>query len=769
MEAAISKIFNIDISSISYLREHGQLSINSCKIDINKILNSVQNLGNYKTIVFENVIFEQFNLYKILKNFGKIDKNQLNISLNIIFSDCDILEWESFDNTIKFEKDINFNNIKKCSKLHFKNFNIDNIKVSFQDNEQEIDSIIFEKHTLDKFPMVDLKNRKLKSFIFQNITFKKELDFSKYELLKKEISFSFKECVFNDKINFQDIKNIKKDIDFSYSEFNLEANFSALQFDGDVDFSHCKFKEDVSFEEATFESFANFEECTFEKDTNFKNANFKSHTIDYKGVVNQTRFTNATFMGTTDFADVLFDTKPSFSKVKFIKYVVFNGIKPNHHIYFKESEFFENVDFKNIEKLNHSYFDRVIFHKNVDFANTKFENYISFTQANFKGATYFNNAIFKSFINMSNCTIDDVMSFYEAELYYTPYLAGVNVDKNAKFNLMYTKQNQNVDIKQAVDEYMENLKEDKEHIRKNKEYGKIKIAQGFRESFRILKSSLITNNNLLEASFYRVNELKAKELEMDLMKDDLSLSESLENLLFKIYKNTSNHHSDLLRILCFTLCMAGLYIVMSYFVTYIANIKISFMISGLLFSLLCFRYVCCKKDYLQLWFWGVLLYVVFWSIVFDVLTMFCFGMFVFMVYVLVFRFNHIAMWFIGALIGFMLVMHNPQTILPLGGIVSQDLKNYHLNQAILSLDEATSMKLAKTIDTTILTELKAKQTLLDNVKVLNDSVFDEYASLKNAKSKDSIMQKINFIYYLMMILCLFSLQKTARKNSIMPN
>ncbi|MBT0882620.1 hypothetical protein, partial [Campylobacter sp. 2018MI13] len=91
MEVEISKIFNIDISSISDSKEHEQLSINNCEIDINKIPNYTQNLGNYKTIFFGNVSFKQFNLYKILKGFGKINNNQLNISSNIIFYNCDIL------------------------------------------------------------------------------------------------------------------------------------------------------------------------------------------------------------------------------------------------------------------------------------------------------------------------------------------------------------------------------------------------------------------------------------------------------------------------------------------------------------------------------------------------------------------------------------------------------------------------------------------------------------------------------------------------------
>lgn len=770
----------------------------------------------FNEIVFKNSHIN-ITLDKLLNNFGKKDENgNLIITAKIVFDDClfDTLmqtdiESQIYKNCIIFENSISFKRInlyqqrfllermvfKNKAEFDFKTKSIEQISflatsfqefpkinfsktdetfISFIDAELLVDlNITEEKIFLEENNIIDFTGVKFnKNIIFgsqkskstnrisfpriEKINIKSKLYFEQVQFLGHvklnnayfSNSIHFEGCFFYKQINFYSI-NFEQSDDYSFqgSEFYKLVNFNKINFLHYVDFSKCRFKENVSFEEATFKSLANFEECTFEKDANFKKANFKSLAIDCEGVVNQTRFTNTIFMGIANFTDATFGTKPSFSKAKFIKDAIFNNIQPSHHIYFKDSEFFENANFKNIEKLNHSYFDRVIFHKNVDFTNTNFIDYVSFTQANFKGAAYFNNAIFKNFINMSNCTIDDVISFYDAKLYYTPYLSGANVDKNARFNLMHIKQNHKIDIEQAVDEYMKNLKEDKEHIRKNKEYGKIEIAQGFRESFRILKSYLITNHNLLEASFYRVNELKAKELEMDLTKDKLSLSEKLEKILFQLYKITSNHHSDLLLILFTILSVIGGY--------YLFNLVIEFC-------------------YFKFNYWDLFKY--------------CFyGLMAYMIYCLVLAFiecilnkdfkKYKFIYFISyALLIFSVlgIWNEPRVVTPFIGVFSDNAKNHFLNKAIINLEDYQAISIANRLNPTAiyLNESQAKKDLLANKDIIKEDelILNAYnEALLKGKNADEFMARINIIYYILMILCLFSLQKTARKNSIIPN
>lgn len=784
---------DIDCNGTDLLINSYTPNIADCKyaIEFSKcFFNSNINLSNikfFKYLQFKKTNFGNDNKkvsinFEHVKFYDNIDFDNVNFYSNIKFVFCSFENGEQQAN-INFNKsniynDLEFSGSKFYSRLSFldsvfgKENSQNEVKievVSFYDSvdfsnnkfysDFEISGCEFKNNNDDKISIFCYfdNNNFYKKFNLSYTKFEISLNFIDVNIINNKHEVVFENTEFLDFIGF-DNTDFDRNTIFKTCTFKTLEGFENKEFNKNLEFMECVFKENISFKETIFHNFANFEGSTFEKAVDFTKAKFKTHNIEYKNVDNLARFTNTIFKDDANFSKVEFNSKPSFTKAIFEKQAIFNNAVFGENAFFRDCKFLENAFFKSAKFQKYSYFTRAIFHGIADISNAIFVEYANFEKAKFKSAVYFDKANFKNFINMSNCTINDVVSFYSAKLYNIPYLSGLNISSNGNFNLIYTETQENDNIENMVNNYSSFLKDDK-----------IDIVKGLRDSFRILKSSLISQHNLLDASFYRVNELKAKELEMDLMRDKLSLSESLENILFKIYKNTSNHHSDLLRILCFTLCMAGLYIIMSCLVTYAINTSISFAISAVFFGLVCFRYRYCKKDYLQLWFWGVLLYVVFWSIVFDVLTMFCFGMFVFMVYVLVFKFNHIVIWCAGAFVGFILVMYNPQTILPLGGIISQDLKNYHLNQAILNLDETTSIKLAKTIDVTISTELKAKQTLLDNVKVLNDSVFDECASLNNAKSKDNTMQKINFIYYLMMILCLFSLQKTARKNSIMPN
>lgn len=669
---------------------------------------------NFEEIDFaNNVIFKNTKFYGITKflacNFEKdVDFSKTYFYDELIVSACEFKKYEK--SCLNFT-DSNFYNQVEFSDCKFYN----DVKFINLENGQE-------------------SNIDFNDFDISHSIFFANLDFTETKFYQ---NISFEKCQINE------IKGLNK------TYFYEQVGFENCKFNKNIDFSNSKFKNLFSLKECSFKSLANFEECTFEKDANFEKVIFYSHDIDYEGVVNQTRFTKATFMGKADFTKVSFNTRPSFSKTKFIKDAIFNSIQPSHHIYFKDSEFFENADFKNIEKLNHSYFDRVIFHKNVDFTNTNFIDYVSFTQASFKGSAYFNNAIFKNFINMSNCTIDDVVSFYDAKLYYTPYLSGANIDKNARFNLMYIKQNHKIDIEQAVDEYMENLKEDKEHIRKNKEYGKIEIAQGFRESFRILKSYLITNHNLLEASFYRVNELKAKELEMDLTKDKLSLSEKLEKRLFQLYKITSNHHSDLLLIVFTTLSVIGGYYLFSIAVEScffgfncdiinIINYGFYFLVSIVLCCIV-FAFIECYFN-IKICLYGIKRYVVFALIA-------------------------------SSLCG---IIQAPSIITPFIGVFSDNAKNYFLNKAIINLEDYQSISIANRLNPTAiyLNESQAKKDLLANKDIIKEDelILNAYnEALLKGKNADEFMSRINIIYYILMILCLFSLQKTARKNSIIPN
>ena len=658
MEVAISKFFNIDKSLISYFKECEQLSIDNCEIDINKIPNYTQNLGNYKTIVFGNVSFKKFNLYKILKGFGKINNNKLNISSNIIFYNCDILEWEDFDGSIKFENKIHFNKINKCCKLHFKNFNFDNIEVSFQDSEEEIGSIIFENYTFSKLPTIDLKNRNLGIFIFNKITFEENLDFSQYEFLTKEVSFSFQECIFKNKINFQDIKNIKKDINFSYSKFNSEANFSALEFDGDVDFSHCEFEKEVIFNNSFFR---------------------------------------------------------------------------------------KNVDFSNSFFYQRAYFPWVRFEKIARFYNAYFKDIANF---------YF--SIFKYVPNFSMC------AFEKANLVN---LIGVDLSL--------------IDIEIIRDYIKEISDKDKQkndnNIFKAYHYYLIQHSQGTKDSFRAIKSVLIAQNNLLESQKWHQLELYAQEVELRYRVNTINMNEELNKnsneeseIMFKnnnknqvknsidlfqliMYRFTSNHHNDFLLILNWTLAL----ICVNYCFYYSFSIQLIYN-SDLLYKLITPSNYCLVLILLIIFFFYSYKYLIKNNYI-TIKNYLKVGIF-------------IALLFFS-IIG---VYNQPSVITPFIGVFSDNAKNHFLNKSIINLEDYQAINIANRLNPTTfyLNSSQAKKDLLASKDIIKEDelILGAYnKTLQKGKNADEIMARINIIYYILMFLCLFSLQKTARKNSIIPN
>lgn len=102
------------------------------------------------------------------------------------------------------------------------------------------------------------------------------------------------------------------------------------------------------------------------------------------------------------------------------------------------------------------------------------------------------------------------------------------------------------------------------------------------------------------------------------------------------------------------------------------------------------------------------------------------------------------------------------------------LKIIFLNKAIINLEDYQAINIANRLNPTTfyLNESQAKKDLLANKDIIKEDelILNAYnEALLKGKNADEFMARINIIYYILMILCLFSLQKTARKNSIIPN
>ena len=114
----------------------------------------------------------------------------------------------------------------------------------------------------------------------------------------------------------------------------------------------------------------------------------------------------------------------------------------------------------------------------------------------------------------------------------------------------------------------------KQAITKAAENSSIKeVANDFRDSFRTLKNIVTKTGNHLDAIRYRVSELYCKEIELE---DDLKDKESkdparkniknfIDLMLLKLYRVTSDHHSNLVKIVNIAVTIVVLYGVLNWF------------------------------------------------------------------------------------------------------------------------------------------------------------------------------------------------------------
>ena len=87
--------------------------------------------------------------------------------------------------------------------------------------------------------------------------------------------------------------------------------------------------------------------------------------------------------------------------------------------------------------------------------------------------------------------------------------------------------------------------------------GDANTANDYRDSFRSIKSTLLKTHNTLDASQYHKMELYCKEIELE-SKEQKSPSDWLEKWQLWFYRKTSDHHTDLLKIIAWVLVWVGL-------------------------------------------------------------------------------------------------------------------------------------------------------------------------------------------------------------------
>lgn len=275
--------------------------------------------------------------------------------------------------------------------------------------------------------------------------------------------------------------------------------------------------------------------------------------------------------------------KISINNCKFKQISINNHIDGN--IEFQKCEFndFNLYGFSNATIKGTFTFDFCEIKEKVNFMNFEFENKVSFKMSKFKDNVYFNNSHFKDYADFHECEFEKTASFY-----------GVRFEKTPNFSQAIFRGNLNAvnaNLNFTFDDLQERIKQEYEDFNKNIENKKSldKFANDFRDSFRTFKNALIKDNNLLDASNFHKYELYCKEIELkqnwdkrgenvknttDLEKNVSRIRDFMDFLLLGFYRKLCDHHTDFLKVFNNLILLIALYALFVFGFTWLHDDKL---------------------------------------------------------------------------------------------------------------------------------------------------------------------------------------------------
>ncbi len=638
----------------------------------------------------------------------------------------------------------------------------------------------------------------------------------------------------------------KKEKNLLDLEIDLKKMSSLADMDYQIKFEGCRIKFTDSFSEEKIKIGQNlyFNNCDF-KVIELKNICFKNFEIDgcrYESDQKKPIVFRACEFKELSLNNSIFSESIKFEEETKIKYLHVNLSE------FKKYFFVQNCIIEKINLWKNKFKNRCYF---VDskFGYKDKDNQIklNFSNTHFEDEVYFNNSEFYSYADFHECTFEKISCFYGVKFYKTPNFSACYFKESKATNLI------NVDIDKldfkSVEKYIEDNYQDESYENKIKgmqdEEKKIKIqneyklryAKNLKDSFRVIKDILITQNNTLEAQEWHKLELYAKEKELlfeveDCYKeknkpfiatkseDKNSINLTFSVLLLWIYRVTSLHHTNLPRIINFTslniVMFGGLVCLVTYLSYHIDKQNILWFFGVLILSILvtAIVYLALKKHKLKSIRLILFTFLTFLMALFLIQSITLLHLFSDVVFVLFFYcllvialiclypyinlksfisycFNWLVYFFLV-----MVVVIKPQFIIPFAGIFSSD-KLYEskfekslndlnasaiINLAKISFKEFNLNQEYKNISFTELNSAKVsiianKENLLElndvNSNIAKEVLGEKYTELLKTINQDKIIENtiksISILYSIIFLLCIFSLQKTARKNSIVPN
>ncbi|EFN2765478.1 pentapeptide repeat-containing protein [Campylobacter coli] len=514
----------------------------------------------------------------------------------------------------------------------------------------------------------------------------------------------------------------------------------------------------------------------------------------------------------------------------------------------QENEFEGYLFIKNcaIEKINlwkNKFKNRCYFvDSNFGYKDKDNTTKLNFSNTHFKDNVYFNNSEFYSYADFHECEFDDIACFYGVKFHKIPNFSACYFKEQKAANLI------NVDIdkldfksveKYIEDNYQDETCENKQEITEEQRNNncKLKCAKHLKDSFRVIKDVLITQNNTLEAQEWHKLELYAKERELLFevescykeknkpfiaakSEDKNSINLTFSVLLLWIYRVTSLHHTNLPRIINFTSlnivafgCLVCLITYLSYHIDKQSNFWFRgvFILSVLVMAIV---YLTLKKHKLKsirlilftflaflmalFLIQSITLLHLFSDVVFAlflycllVIALICLYPYINSISFVSYCFNWLVYFFFV-----MVVVIKPQLINPFAGIFSSDkLYESQFEKSLNDLNTSAIINLASILQNDFnlhlkdqnisFTELNSAKALIvankENLLKLNDAnlnrakevLGEKYTELLKTINQDKItentIKSTSVLYSIILLLCIFSLQKTARKNSIVPS
>ncbi|WP_373274589.1 pentapeptide repeat-containing protein [Campylobacter lari] len=417
--------------------------------------------------------------------------------------------------------------------------------------------------------------------VFSGCTFKEEVNFQQANFenfICSRVTFekqvSFLGAVFGNTEN-------KKEISFSNVTFLNEVVFSKAVFSSNIDFYKGYFQKELKFNRAKFKcDKANFYiECKDKVafigaigknitiiESNFENNLILGVTFDLLNIIDSEILKDLTLNNSTGHNIEIINS--TIEKNTDLSFLSANNISLNNSTFKGEISLSinnftltQNINFKDII-FGKLYIPKELFVKSVDFErciflqDINFKDYtfneVAFNTCTFKENVYFNNSWFKKEVDFHECEFEKTACFY-----------GVAFDKAPNFSQALFKSNINVINSNLNFDFTRVDKKIQSMSSLGKGKHNYEIANDFRDSFRNFKSALIKDNNLLDASNFHKYELYCKEIELK-NKKDKTFKDVVDRWQLFFYRKLCDHHTDLLKVFHNLLIIIMLFSVFSF-------------------------------------------------------------------------------------------------------------------------------------------------------------------------------------------------------------